>query len=49
MEEMIEIRKVDYYNLLRDQKILEALQAYGVDEWEYYDEALEYVEAEAND
>jgi hypothetical protein len=38
---MISIRKDDYDNLVANQKLLQALQSAGVDNWEGYDEARE--------
>lgn len=40
-ELMITVRQDDYDNLLRDRKILYALEGAGVDNWEGYDIAME--------
>jgi hypothetical protein len=42
--EMITIPKMDYDKLIKDQLILRALYSAGVDNWEGYDIALEYIE-----
>jgi hypothetical protein len=39
-EEMVTISKEEYDDLLQDQKILQCLQRAGVDNWEWYDDAL---------
>lgn len=39
-EEMVTITKSEYDELLNDSRILQALYAGGVDNWEWYDEAL---------
>jgi len=39
-EELIEIPKEDYHQLVHDQEVLRALQAAGVDNWEGYDRAI---------
>lgn len=43
-EETITIKKSDYDELVENSKKLEALEDCGVDNWEGYDEALEYLE-----
>lgn len=48
MEEWVEILKSEYDQLKLDSKILEALRTHGVDNWEWYDDALSTVE-ELND
>ena len=35
------IRTDEYNKLIEDQKILQALRASGVDDWEWYDAAME--------
>lgn len=42
MEEMIEITKKEYENLLEGSKWIRALEAAGVDNWEGYDIAQDY-------
>jgi len=39
-ESKVEITKKEYESLLRDSAILRALESGGVDNWEWYDEAL---------
>lgn len=39
--EMIAIDQKEYDQLIKDQKLLQALQAAGVDSWEGYDIACE--------
>ena len=39
-EQTVTIRKVRYEQLLEDSKILNKLYAAGVDNWEWYGEAL---------
>ena len=41
MEETITISKKEYEDLLEDQKLLQALQGAGVDNWSGYEYALE--------
>jgi hypothetical protein len=41
MEPTITITTKEYEGLLEDQKILQALYAGGVDNWEWYSESLE--------
>ena len=41
MEETITISKKEYESLLEDQKLLQALQGAGVDNWSGYDYAIE--------
>lgn len=43
------ISKKKYLQLLKDQKKLNALMAAGVDNWEYYDDAMEAYRAELGD
>lgn len=43
-EETITIKKSEYDDLIENSKKLEALEDCGVDSWEGYDEALEYLE-----
>ena len=43
-EETITIKKTEYDDLIENSKKLEALEDCGVDNWEGYDEALEYLE-----
>ena len=43
MEEMIEITKKEYESLLKDSGWLRMLEAAGVDNWEGYDIAKDYV------
>lgn len=45
-EPEITLSKHDYDELIRDQKILHALYAGGVDNWEWYGDALESLEEE---
>ena len=40
MEEKVEIGKTEYENLRRDTIKLEALEEAGVDNWEWYGEAM---------
>ena len=40
-EETVTIALREYQQLLEDQKVLRALQAGGVDNWEWYDASLE--------
>lgn len=40
-EEMVSIPKARYEELLEDQKVLNALRAGGVDNWEWYEASLE--------
>lgn len=42
-EEMVSIPKRKYEYLLKQEQILNALQAAGVDNWEGYEEAVESV------
>jgi len=42
MEETIEITKKEYEKLLEDSRWLQALRANGVDNWEWYDAAIDY-------
>lgn len=44
--ELIEIEKHVYDDLVDDQKFLRALNAAGVDNWEWYDYAVELWEKE---
>lgn len=39
--EKVTIEKEEYEELLRDQRMLDALKAGGVDNWEWYDDSLE--------
>ena len=39
-DETITIRKIDYEELLSDQRLLRALEAAGVDNWQGFDEAV---------
>lgn len=43
-EETITIKRSRYLSLLEADRMLRALEAAGVDNWEGYDEALENVE-----
>ncbi len=36
----VTLQQAEYDELIRDQKILNALRNAGVDNWEWYDEAL---------
>ncbi len=38
---MVTISKKEYERLVEDSKVLDALHAGGVDNWEWYDESLE--------
>lgn len=40
MIETVEITKLLYFNLLKDEEILNRLIIHGVDNWEYYGEAI---------
>lgn len=40
MEELIKITKREYEALKRDQAVLRALEAGGVNNWEWYSESL---------
>jgi hypothetical protein len=42
--ETVTISKTEYEELLESQKILNALYAGGVDNWEWYDASLEDLE-----
>lgn len=44
MNEMIEITKARYEALLEAEQILSALEMAGVDNWDGYDDALDYLE-----
>ena len=39
--ETVTISKTEYESLVEDQKILDALRGAGVDNWIWYDEAME--------
>ena len=41
MEELIEITKKEYEQLLRDQRLLDCLEGAGVDNWDGYEDAME--------
>ena len=41
--EVIEISKKEYKQLIEDQKLLRALEGDGVDNWEGYDQAREFM------
>jgi len=43
-EQTIEITKKEYESLLKDSQLVLALQAAGVDNWDGYDYAIEYLE-----
>lgn len=42
--ETVTVPKTEYEQLLEDSKILHALYAGGVDNWEWYDESLSSLE-----
>ena len=44
MEETITISKKEYESLLEDQKLLQALQGAGVDNWSGYDYAIDMMQ-----
>lgn len=44
MEENITISKKEYNSLIEDSEFLNALRAAGVDNWDGYSYALEYLE-----
>jgi hypothetical protein len=44
MEPTVTITKKEYESLLEDSKILQALYAGGVDNWEWYGESLASLE-----
>lgn len=46
MEEIIEITKKEYEKFLKDSRLLRALEAAGVDNWEGYDIAIDYYNGE---
>jgi hypothetical protein len=46
MTETVTITKKEYEELLEDQKMLNALQDAGVDNWEGYDYAMELLNEE---
>ena len=46
--ETITISLVEYQTLMEDSRILQALYAAGVDNWEWYDEAMESVNEEVD-
>ena len=41
MEETVTISKKEYEELLKDQRILDALRAVGVDNWDGWDDAMD--------
>jgi len=43
-EEMVTITKKEYDKLVEDSKLLDALHSGGVDNWEWYEDAIEAVE-----
>lgn len=45
-EETVTITKAEYETLLEDQKLLEALQGAGVDNWQGYWDAMEMMQEE---
>lgn len=45
-EQMVTITKAEYDQLLNDQKFLECLQMGGVDNWEWYGDAIEQCQEE---
>lgn len=45
-EETVTITKKEYDELCASQKILDALEAGGVDNWEGYDDAMEALDDE---
>ena len=44
--ESVTISKAEYEQLLEDQQFLKALYAAGVDNWEWYEEALNILDEE---
>ena len=44
MEEMVEITKARHEELLEAEAKLDALRAHGVDNWDGYGDAMEYLE-----
>lgn len=42
----VQISKYEYKKLVHDQKVLNALYAGGVDNWEWYDASLETLETD---
>ena len=49
MEEMITITKAEYDELLDNQRMLQALEGAGVDNWQGYDDAMESYNGEEED
>lgn len=43
-QETVTISKEKYESLLKDSRFLEALKAAGVDNWEGYDDAFDYLD-----
>ncbi len=44
MDETVELQRKDYKKLLDDSRLLDALRAAGVDNWDGYDYAQELLE-----
>lgn len=49
MIETIEISKLHYFNLLKDSEMLRRLERGGVDNWEYFGDALNGNEYSSDD
>jgi hypothetical protein len=47
--ETVTILKETYDELVKDQAILDALYASGVDNWEWYDDAMKSLEEDTDD
>jgi hypothetical protein len=45
-ENLIAIPEEEYLDLIKSENILQALQAYGVDNWEGYSQAISEIENE---
>ena len=43
-EDTVDVPLKEYKELIRDQKVLRALEAGGVDDWEWYSESLESID-----
>jgi hypothetical protein len=48
-EKTVTISKEEYESLLEDSQFLAALRAAGVDNWDGYSEAFEYLDEEAEE
>ena len=48
-DRMIEITATEYEELTRNERIVEALKAVGVEDWNRYEEAMESIKEELED